>query len=442
MQEQSTVRLSTEVDTHGTRTHTCGELTESQVEHHVILKGWVDTRRDLGGVIFIDLRDRFGLTQIVFSPQDNQAAFNKAENLRSEDVISVKGTVRLRSDETINPKLPTGKVEVRVEDLLVLNTSQALPFSISSHEEKRNLANEELRLTYRYLDLRRPELLEKLVLRHKVYQSTRQVFVKHGFLEVETPVLMKSTPEGARDFLVPSRVHPGHFYALPQSPQTYKQILMISGFDRYFQIVKCFRDEDLRADRQPEFTQVDVEISFATEEIVYSITEDLIATLWREVKGVELPLPFPRMSYHEAIHKYGSDKPDLRFGLEIQDLSQAFEGSGFRVFDSVLASGGKIVGITIPGEGDRGRGAMDRLDKDIVRKRIGAGGLVYFKLPSDGSETYSSVKAEVLPVEAVNKAIEKTGAKQGDLVLVLAGTDPEVFEQMGTLRYTWQKSLT
>ena len=441
MQEQSTVRLSTEVDTHASRTHTCGELTESQVEHHVILKGWVDTRRDLGGVIFIDLRDRFGLTQIVFSPQDNQAAFNKAEHLRSEDVISVKGAVRLRSDETINPKLPTGKVEVRVEELIVLNTSKALPFSISSHEEKRNLANEELRLTHRYLDLRRPELLEKLVLRHKVYQTTRQVFVKHGFLEVETPILMKSTPEGARDFLVPSRVHPGHFYALPQSPQTYKQILMISGFDRYFQIVKCFRDEDLRADRQPEFTQVDVEISFATEEIVYSITEDLIATLWRDIKGIELPRPFPRISFHEAIHKYGSDKPDLRFGLEIQDLSDAFEGSGFRVFDSVLASGGKIVGITIPGEGDRGRGAMDRLDKDIVRKRIGAGGLVYFKLPSDGSETYSSVKAEVLPVEAVNKAVETIGANQGDLVLVLAGKDPEVFEQMGTLRLHMAKEL-
>ena len=441
MQEQQTVRLQSEVDSHAARTHTCGELSDEHVEHQVILKGWVDTRRDLGGVIFIDLRDRFGLTQIVFSPQDNQAAYNKAENLRSEDVISVKGVVRLRSDDTINPKLPTGKVEVRIEDLVVLNTSNALPFSISSHEEKRKLANAELRLTYRYLDLRRPELLEKLVLRHKVYQTARNVYVKHGFMEVETPVLMKSTPEGARDFLVPSRVHAGQFFALPQSPQTYKQILMIAGFDRYFQIVKCFRDEDLRADRQPEFTQIDVEISFANEETVYSITEDLLATLWKEILDIELPLPFPRITYAEAMRKYGSDKPDLRFGLEIHDLSDAFEGSGFRVFDNVLDSGGKIVAINVQGEGDRGRGAMDRLDKDIVRKRIGAGGLVYFKLPSDGSDTYSSVKAEVLPVSAVNKAIESIGAKQGDLVLVLAGKDPQVFEQMGTLRLHMAKEM-
>ena len=441
MEEQQSIRLATEVDTHAQRTHTCGELTEENVGQDVILKGWVDTRRDLGGVIFIDLRDRFGLTQVVFSPQDNQDAYNKAEHLRSEDVVSVSGTVRLRSDETINPKLPTGNVEVRVQDVLVLNTAQPLPFSISAHEEKRKLANEELRLTYRYLDLRRPELLEKLVLRHHVYQVTRQVFVKHGFMEVETPVLMKSTPEGARDFLVPSRVHPGHFYALPQSPQTYKQILMVSGFDRYFQIVKCFRDEDLRADRQPEFTQVDVEISFATEEVVYAITEDLMATLWKELKSEDLPIPFPRMSYYDAIHRYGSDKPDLRFGLEIHDLSQSFEGSGFRVFDSVLDSGGKIVGIRVPGEGDRGRGAMDRLDKDIVRKRIGAGGLVYFKLPSDGSATHSSVKAEVLPETAVNKAIDAIGAQTGDLVLVLAGKDPEVFEQMGTLRLHMAREL-
>ena len=441
MEEQLSQRLTPEVDRHAARTHTCGELEESRVGEDVILKGWVDTRRDLGGVIFIDLRDRFGLTQIVFSPQDNEAAYNKAENLRSEDVISITGTVRLRSDETINPKLATGRVEVRVQDLVVLNTSQVLPFAISAHEEKRKLANEELRLKYRYLDLRRPELLEKLVLRHEICQTTRQVFVKHGFLEVETPILMKSTPEGARDFLVPSRVHAGQFYALPQSPQTYKQILMVSGFDRYFQIVKCFRDEDLRADRQPEFSQIDVEISFANEETVYAIAEDLMATLWRTIKNEELPIPFPRMTYDEAMQRYGSDKPDLRFGLELHDLSEAFEGSGFRVFDSILASGGKIVGINVPGEGDRGRGAMDRLDKDIVRKRIGAGGLVYFKLPSDGSETYSSVKAEVLPAEAVQKAIDSIGAKQGDLVLVLAGSDPEVYEQMGTLRLHMGRDL-
>ena len=441
MSEQQTIRLISEVDAHSQRTNNCGELRETHVGQNVTLKGWVDTRRDLGGVIFIDLRDRYGLTQIVFSPQDNKDAHNKAENLRTEDVISIEGVVRPRSAETKNQKLPTGEIEISVQSLYILNSSQPIPFPVSSHEEKRRLANEELRLRYRYLDLRRPELLSKLVLRHAIYQTTRKVFVKHGFLEVETPVLMKSTPEGARDFLVPSRVHPGHFYALPQSPQTYKQILMIAGFDRYFQIVKCFRDEDLRADRQPEFTQVDVEISFATEEIVYSLIEDLMASLFRENKGIELPVPFPRMSYNEAIHRYGSDKPDLRFGLEIQDISQSFEGSGFRVFDNLLETGGKIVAIKVPGEGDRGRGAMDRLDKDIVRKRIGAGGLVYFKLPSDGSETHSSVKAEVLPSEFVDKAIAQMGAQSGDLVLVLAGKDPEVFEQMGTLRLHMAKDL-
>ncbi len=441
MSEQQTIRLISEVDEHSQRTNNCGELRESHVGQNVTLKGWVDTRRDLGGVIFIDLRDRYGLTQIVFSPQDNQEAYNKAENLRTEDVISVEGVVRPRSEETINSKLPTGAVEVRVQSLFILNTSQPIPFPVSSHEEKRRLANEELRLRYRYLDLRRPELLEKLVLRHHIYQTTRTVFVRHGFLEVETPVLMKSTPEGARDFLVPSRIHPGHFYALPQSPQTYKQILMIAGFDRYFQVVKCFRDEDLRADRQPEFTQIDVEITFATEELIYSLIEDLMASLFREIRGIDLPVPFPRMSHSEAIKRFGSDKPDLRFGLEIQDISKDFEGSGFRVFDSLLETGGKIVAINVSGEGDRGRGAMDRLDKDIVRKRIGAGGLVYFKLPSDGSETYSSVKAEVLPSEFVNKAIASVGAKAGDLVLVLAGKDPNVYEQMGKLRLHMAKDL-
>ncbi len=421
-------------DTHGTRTHTCGELRPEHVGQEVVLKGWVDTRRDLGGVIFIDLRDRYGLMQIVFSPQDNQAAYEKAENLRGEFVISVKGTVTPRSAETVNPRLPTGEVEVRISDLLVLNTADPLPFSVSAHEEKRTLANEDLRLRYRYLDLRRPDLQQYLLLRHRLYQTVRRYFDERRFVEVETPVLMKSTPEGARDYLVPSRLHAGRFYALPQSPQTYKQILMVAGFDRYFQIVKCFRDEDLRADRQPEFTQIDVEMTFATEELIYETMEGLMKAVWKEVKGVDLPTPFPRMSYDEALRTYGSDKPDLRFDLKMHDVSDAFEGSGFRVFDDVLKNGGRIVAITVPGEGDRGRAAMDRLDKEIVRKKIGAGGLVYFKLPSDGSETFSSVKAEVLPSRFVDQAIEKAGAKQGDLVVVLAGPAPKVYEQMGALR--------
>lgn len=424
----------TGTDTHEPRTHTCGALRTEHVGQEVVLKGWVDTRRDLGGVIFIDLRDRYGLTQVVFEPHVNAEAHALANSLRGEFVISIKGTVRRRDDDQINPKLPTGEVEVYASELVILNTADVLPFAVSAHEEKATLANEDLRLKYRYLDLRRTSLQENLLMRHRLYQVTRRYFDDHDFVEIETPVLMKSTPEGARDYLVPSRVHPGQFYALPQSPQTYKQILMVAGMDRYVQIVKCFRDEDLRADRQPEFTQIDVEMSFATEDGVYDLIEGLMKHLWQDLKGVELETPFPRMRYDEAIRRYGSDKPDLRFDLEIQDVSEAFDGSGFRVFDGVLANDGKIVALVVPGMGDQGRGYMDRLDKDIVRKKIGAGGLIYFKLPADGSEMYSSVKEHVLPTESVNKALEAVHAQAGDLVLVLAGAVPEVYEQMGTLR--------
>jgi aspartyl-tRNA synthetase len=419
---------------HPTRTHTCGQLRLEHERETVILKGWVDTRRDLGGLVFADLRDRYGLTQIVFSPQVAPAVHRLAEGLRSEDVISVRGTVKRRSDDQTNPRLATGEVEVWVEDLDVLNRSEPLPFVVTSHEEKQQKVNEDLRLQYRYLDLRRPALQKNIILRHRAYQSIRRYFDGRDFVEVETPVLMKSTPEGARDYLVPSRVHAGKFFALPQSPQTYKQILMVAGLDRYFQIVKCFRDEDLRADRQPEFTQVDVEMTFATEEAVYDLMEGLMVQLWQDTLGVTIETPFPRLAYDEAIRRYGSDKPDLRFGLEITDLSDAFRGSGFRVFDQVIEGGGAVVGIRVPGEGDRGRGAMDRLDKDVVRKRIGAGGLVYFRLPSDASEIQSSVKSEVLPAEFVEAASRAIGAVAGDLVLILAGDRPKVFEQMGTLR--------
>jgi aspartyl-tRNA synthetase len=407
----------------------------------VILKGWVDTRRDLGGLIFLDLRDRHGLTQVVLSPQRNVEAYHLAEKLRNEDVVSVQGVVDSRSEATVNAKLPTGEVEVRVDDLAVLGVSDPLPFQVSAHEEKQTLANEDLRMKYRYLDLRRTPLQQKLITRHRIYQTTRRYFDQHGFLEVETPVLMKSTPEGARDYLVPSRLHAGHFYALPQSPQTYKQILMVAGLDRYFQIVKCFRDEDLRADRQPEFTQIDVEMTFATEEQVYALFEGLMKALWKDVKGVDIETPFPRMSYAEAFARYGSDKPDVRFGLEIQDTTASFEGSGFRVFDDVIGRGGKILAIRVPGYGDQGRGYMDRLDKDTVRKKIGAGGLIYFKRPSDGGETHSSVKAKVLPTQYVDAAVEAVGAEPGDLVLVLAGEAPKVYEQMGALRLHMGREL-
>ncbi len=424
----------TTVDTHGHRTCTCGSLRAKSIGDQVVLKGWVDTRRDLGGLIFVDLRDRYGLTQIVFEPGEQKEVHHVAERLRGEFVVSVRGTVAARADDAINKKLSTGEIEVRVTDVLILNTAEPLPFTVSAHEAKQQHANEDLRLKYRYLELRKPNVQQKILLRHRCYQSIRRYFDSQDFIEVETPVLMKSTPEGARDFLVPSRIHAGKFYALPQSPQTYKQLLMIAGLDRYFQIVKCFRDEDLRADRQPEFTQIDIEMTFATEELIYELNEGLMAAIWKDIKGVALLLPFPRISFDEAIRRYGSDKPDLRFGLELHEVSEAFEGSGFRVFDDVLSEKGSIVAIVVPGEGDRGRGAMDRLDKNIVRKKIGAGGLIYFRLPSDGSDVLSSVKSDVLPASFVGKAVEMSGAKTGDLVLVLAGASPTVFEQMGTLR--------
>lgn len=419
---------------HGPRTHTCGALRPEHVGQTVTLKGWVDTRRDLGGLVFIDLRDRYGMTQVVFSPQTAAEAHARAERLRSEDVVSVVGRVRRRDPEQVNPRLATGEVEVWAESLEVLAPAEPLPFAVTAHEEKQQPVGEELRLRYRYLDLRRPALQRNLVLRHRAYQSIRRTFDRHGFLEVETPVLMKSTPEGARDYLVPSRVHPGKFFALPQSPQTYKQILMVAGLDRYFQIVKCFRDEDLRADRQPEFTQVDVEMTFATEEEVFALVEDVLAALWRDTLGVTIATPFPRMPYAEALRRYGTDKPDLRFGLELVDLSEAFRGSGFRVFDQTLEAGGAVVGLVAPGEAERGRAQMDRLDREVVRKRLGAGGLVYVRVPADGAEPVCSVKAEVLPPERVRRAVEAAGARPGDLLLVLAGPQPRVFTQAGALR--------
>ncbi|MEL6616234.1 MAG: aspartate--tRNA ligase, partial [Bacteroidota bacterium] len=398
----------------------------------VTLKGWVDTKREFGGLSFLDLRDRYGLTQLVFSPELDRPLAAKAEKLRMEDVISIEGEVRVR--ERKNADMPTGDVEVYVRSMEVLNTSAVTPFVVSENDPKATRPGEDLALKYRYLSLRKPALQSNLHLRHRLAQSTRRYFDAHDFVEVETPVLMKSTPEGARDYLVPSRVHPGKFYALPQSPQTYKQILMMAGLDRYVQITKCFRDEDLRADRQPEFTQIDVEMTFATEDGIYSLIEGLIAQVWQDTRGIDIPTPFPRMPYAEAIRRYGSDKPDLRYGMEIADVSDIARGSDFKVFESILASGGAVVAIRVEGVGDRGRKPMDKLDKQIVRGQIGAGGLFYAKLPSDGSDFTASVKDAVFSREKMQGIIDAVGAEAGDLVLVLAGEAPKVFEQMGDLR--------
>ncbi|WP_412060589.1 aspartate--tRNA ligase [Rubrivirga sp. IMCC45206] len=422
----------TDAPTHGDRTHTCGALRESDAGQTVVLKGWVDQRRNFGGLNFVDLRDRYGITQLVFSPEIDADLAALAERMRGEDVISARGEVRVRERKT--DKLATGDVEVYVSHVEVLATSAPTPFVVSENDPKATTPGEETALTYRYLDLRRSKLQRNLMLRSKLYQSARSYFHDHDFIEVETPVLMKSTPEGARDYLVPSRVHPGQFYALPQSPQTYKQILMVAGMDRYVQITKCFRDEDLRADRQPEFTQIDVEMTFATEEMIYGMAEGLIAQIWRDTRGIEVPTPFPRMPYAEAIRRYGSDKPDLRFGMEIADVSDAVRGSGFGVFESILGDGGAVVAIKVEGEGERGRKPMDKLDKDVVRKQIGAGGLFYAKLPADGSDFSQSVKDEVFGRDKMQAVIDAVGATAGDLVLVLAGPAPKVFEQMGDLR--------
>ncbi len=407
------------------RTHTCGELTIDDKKKEVVLNGWVSKRRDLGGVIFIDLRDRYGITQIVFDETNNEL-HSLAEELRSEYVIGVKGVVLNRSSETINPEMKTGEIEVEVSDLKVYSKAETPPFEIKDDLK----TNEETRLKHRYLDLRRAELQKNLFLRSKVYHTIRSFYHDRDFSEVETPVLMKSTPEGARDYLVPSRVNPGKFFALPQSPQTYKQLLMVSGFDRYFQIVKCFRDEDLRADRQPEFTQVDVEMSFVDEEEIYQEHEKLMTEIWKKHLDVDLQTPFPRLSYEEAMTTYGSDKPDLRFDVKINDISDDVAESGFKIFKSTVDKGGRVLSITVPGEGTMGRGALDRLT-DKVTSETGAAGMIFMKL-NDGEITCSVGK--FLDDDTMKNIANTSKAEDGDLVLILAGPSPDVYKQMGGLR--------
>ncbi len=407
------------------RSHTCGDLTAQHIGRQVVLNGWVGPRRDLGGLIFIDLRDRYGVTQIVFTETD-ATIHERAEQLRAEYVIGIKGTVIARGEENINPKLVTGEVEIEVSDLVIYSEALTPPFEIKDGIS----TNEEVRLKYRYLDLRRPEVQHKLFMRSKAYQIIRSFYHEQQFVEVETPVLMKSTPEGARDYLVPSRVNPGKFFALPQSPQTYKQLLMTSGFDRYFQITKCFRDEDLRADRQPEFTQIDVEMSFVDEEHIYGIHEALISRIFKETIVVDLATPFPRMSYDQAMSTYGSDKPDLRFGCEFVDFSEIVAKAEFKVFSDTISQGGGVFGFTIPGQGEMGRGAIDRWTAR-AKKETGAGGLIYIKMQEDGP--LCSV-AKFLTDTIVGEMVAASKAEKGDLVFLLAGPKPQVLQQLGQIR--------
>lgn len=407
------------------RTRTCGELRESDIGQIVTLNGWVDNRRDLGGVIFIDLRDRYGITQIVFEPNYNSKAHNDAKDLRNEWVISVTGKVRRRPEGTENFELETGLIDVMVDEVTVLNKAQTPPFPI---EDNIN-TSEEIRLKYRYLDLRRRPMQRNLILRHKMYQIVRRYFDENNFLEIETPFLMKSTPEGARDFLVPSRLHKGHFYALPQSPQTYKQLLMVSGFDRYFQIVRCFRDEDLRADRQYEFTQIDVEMSFVDEEDIFAIVEGLMKRLYSETLGLDLKTPFPRLKYKDAMELYGSDKPDLRIDLKLVKLNHIFSNSNFRLFSDAIKKGGIVCAINAKGCGNYTRNQLDVLT-DFVKK-LGSGGLIWIRVTENGLE---SPTLKFFTEDEKAELIKATNAELGDLILIQAGDWKKTLSIMGTLR--------
>jgi aspartyl-tRNA synthetase len=407
-----------------TRTHTCGALRPDDVGAEVVLLGWVHRVRDLGGLLFIDLRDRAGITQVVFD-KDDEALMAKAKRLRSEFVIGVAGRVRRRSADTVNPKLATGEVEVVVKQLTLLNEAKTPPFPVADDSP----VAEDVRLKYRYLDLRRPRLQNNIVLRHRVTSVVRRYFDENEFLEIETPILTKSTPEGARDYLVPSRVHEGEFFALPQSPQLFKQILMIAGMDRYVQICKCFRDEDLRADRQPEFTQVDVEMSFARPETIFGIIEPLMRDVFRVV-GREIETPFPRMSYAHAIEAYGSDKPDLRCGMPIQDMREFFRESSFRVFRDIVGGGGTVRGFVVANAGGYSRSEVDGLVDQA--KSLGATGLIWARRLEDGTVTSSIMKA--LGDEAVRQMLDLNGVTQGGLLLVAAGEADATSKLLGQLR--------
>jgi len=418
------------------RTHTCGSLRKENIGATVSLAGWVNRRRDHGGLVFIDLRDRDGIVQAVFNPEISPAALKIAEELRTEYVVTLTGEVALRPAGTENSKIPTGDIEVIVKEAEILNTSKTPPFYINEEVE----VDENVRLKYRYLDLRRPRMKENLLLRHRVTKFMRDFLDARGFTEVETPILIKSTPEGARDYLVPSRVHPGQFYALPQSPQQLKQLLMVAGIEKYYQIARCFRDEDTRADRQPEFTQLDIEMSFVEEEDVLKLTEELFTSMVKTLKPEKrMILPFPRLTYAEAMERYGSDKPDMRFGMEIKDLSDIVANSNFAIFSSAIAKKGRVKGICAPGCANYTRSHLEELNQ--MARGLGAGGLVTIALSGSGDnlteltpEMIKSAAAKFLSLNEVKTIAGRLEAGIGDLLLIVAGENKLVFTVLGELR--------
>lgn len=414
------------------RSHYATELGLEHVGKSVVLKGWVNTRRDHGGLIFVDLRDRSGIIQIVFNPELNEPAFHLAEIIRSEYVIEITGEVKQRSAETVNPNLLTGKIEVHVAEMNVLNEAKTPPFYI---EDDLNV-DEMLRMKYRYLDLRRPEMQKNLYLRHKVLKLIRDYLDARGFWEIETPMLGRSTPEGARDYLVPSRLHAGEFYALPQSPQQYKQMLMVAGVEKYFQIARCFRDEDLRADRQPEFTQLDMEMSFTEEEDIYSLVEEMIALIFKEGIGVEVKTPFPRIDYQEAMLKYGSDKPELRFGMEIVDISSIVANAGFKVFKQAISSGGVVRALNARGCGSFPRREIDQLGELAVAS--GAKGMAWINVTD---KELKSPITKFLTQEEIDQILAAVQAKPGDLLLFAADNEAVASKVLGILRLEIGKRL-
>ena len=414
------------------RTVNCDELTIADIGKPVVLNGWVQRRRNLGGLIFVDLRDRSGIVQVVFSPETSSDSFSLAEKLRNEYVISVTGQVIARPEGTINPNMATGEIEVMAESAVILSESKTPPIYIEEGID----ADETVRLKYRYLDLRRPELQRNLITRHRVTKLVRDFLDARGFLEIETPMLIKSSPEGARDFLVPSRINPGKFYALPQSPQLFKQLLMVGGFEKYFQIARCFRDEDLRADRQPEFTQIDIEMSFLDRDMLLGMMEEMISLIFREILGLELERPFKRMDYREAMSRFGSDKPDVRFGMELVEVSDLLANCGFKVFAATIAAGGKVIGLRVPGCAGYTRSQLDELSP--LAATYGAKGLAYLVLAEDGVK---SPIAKFLSDSEQKALIERLQGQTGDLLLFIADKPAVAQTAMGQVRLEFGRRL-